>query len=299
MSSSSSSTTWVDGLRLLRQRPVRDAPDRPPGARRHAIHGGLLRLHGLLAHPRQPADRQVPGPAPHHRLDPRPDARQSEDARPRLDQVSPARGGDARRRLPRGRLCHREHRQVAPRRPGVLPGEARLRPERRGDPPAPTAHRVLRAVEDPDPGRGYARRLPDRSPRPGGRAIHRRFQGPAVLPLPPALRSPHPDPGSGGPGQEVPGEAAGRADSYERRLRGDDRERRCDGGPGPRRPRRARAGRPDRHRRDVGQRRAHPDDVEPPPACRQGLLLRGRDARPPDRLLAGGDEAGEHSATCP
>ena len=82
----------------------------------------------------------------------------------------PARRDDDRRGLPRGRLRHREHRQVAPRRPGVLPREARLRPEHRRHRPAPAARRLLRPLEDPDPARGEARRVPDRSPRRGGRA---------------------------------------------------------------------------------------------------------------------------------
>ena len=56
--------------------------------------------------------------------------------------------------------------------------------------------------------RGDARRVPDRPARRGGRAVHRAHEGQAVLPLPAALRGPHPDPGPRRPGREVPGEAA-------------------------------------------------------------------------------------------
>jgi hypothetical protein len=56
----------------------------------------LFRLHGLLADACRAHDGQVPRTAPHHRLDPRLDARQPEAARARLDEVFADRGDNAR-----------------------------------------------------------------------------------------------------------------------------------------------------------------------------------------------------------
>ena len=57
--------------RLLRQHLQRDAAHRPAGPRGHALHQRVRRRAALLADPRRPGERALPGAHRDHRLPPR------------------------------------------------------------------------------------------------------------------------------------------------------------------------------------------------------------------------------------
>ena len=150
-SSSSSSTTWAGptsaatAATSTRRRTSTAWPRTACGSPRPTPPAPSARRRG------PPADRQVPGPAAHHRLDSRPDARQPEAARARLDastcrsrrstlaEVFKA-AGYATASIGKWHLGGEEY----------LPREARLRPATSPAPTAASRPELLRAVEDPD-----------------------------------------------------------------------------------------------------------------------------------------------------
>ena len=157
--------------RLPRHHLLRDPHHRRRRRRRHAVLQRLLGQPRLLAHPRQPDDRQEPGTPPDHRLHPRQPLPLRPPPAPGRSPRTPARRGHARRTLQGPGLRHRPLRQVAPeRRQGVrarpadgpgLPGlrrhpdhrQARVRGRPAGRrPPLPRDHRALARLPRREPG---------------------------------------------------------------------------------------------------------------------------------------------------
>ena len=203
----------LDRPRLLRQRPVRDAATstgwRATGMR---FTAGLRRLHGLLA---DAAASLLTGkyPARLHITDwipgqMRPPTRScwcpTGPSTCPLEEVTLAEAFQA------AGYATGQRRQVAPRAARATdPEKHGFDLQRRRRPTGASPVSYFAPCKIPTLPEGPRGRVPDRPPRRRGRALHRGEQGPAVLPLPAALRRPHPDPGaSADAGREVPGEAA-------------------------------------------------------------------------------------------
>ena len=260
---------------MLRQHVLRDAEPRPPGRPRDALHRGLCRLPGLLADPGEHPHGQVPGPVPDHGLHPRESPRQAQ-SRP-LPARTPDGGGHDRRGAEGGRLCDGVRRQVAPGRPGIPPRSPGFRREHRrlreGLPPV-----LFQPLQDAEPARRAAGRVPHRSTDRRGGPVHRGHPSGRrpVLPVPVPLRGPYPAAGEAGPRPEVQGQggapaaperprvpprrrAHGPAGPGPSGVRGDGREPRPEHRPDHGDARTARPGRPDD--RDLHVRQRRPVDV--------------------------------------
>ena len=192
--------------------------------RLHPHRRRLRGLPGVFSHASEHHDRPLPRAAARDGLDPRPRAAFRQAADSRLDKAPAACGRDDRRGPEARRLRHGEHRQVAPGEAGILARAPGLRRELRRDGPGPAA-KLLRPLQDPDDPVGAQRRVPDRPPRRRGRQVHRRPQGPPVLPLPAALRRAYAADGQERHDRQVPGEGEAREPAAQRHVRGDDRER--------------------------------------------------------------------------
>ena len=177
---------------------------------------GLRRVPGLLADAGFDHDRQVSGPAGHHRLAARP----ARSARSKIDR--PELVNDLPRREVTLAAAFKQAGYVTGHigkwhlgGKGALPHASRLRREhRRRRRPAARAVTSLRIKAEarrfmPGLGRGPRRRISHRSPGRRSREVHRHQQGQAVLPLSAALHRSHPDEGEGRADRQVQARPAG------------------------------------------------------------------------------------------
>ena len=196
---------WAD-LGCYGSKYPQDAEHRPARHGRDAVYASVCRLPGLFADAGQHPHRQMAGPARTDRLAAGAVRMPGQMLnRPKFRQELPLEES----RWPtsgESRLRHGPHRQMASGRQRIGPREQGFDLNVGGNREG-SGLRLLRPFRG-EKGRecpareGPGRRVPHGPPRRRSREVIRK-QGPAILPVPAALRRPHADAGENGPDREV------------------------------------------------------------------------------------------------